>query len=255
MITAGNKWSLTGLISLILFDLIASVAAVVGVYAYFSEAEDRALNRLATKALAKEMLIVRLDRNRGKLRSKTEISDTFTTLRELGVQTSTIDLSDLSFYGLNIKPFDTLSGNNVTVYQCKYRHIPGHVKGSIYLQLTNSKLLNCSIQFANLFAGDYSKPEAGTRRFQFSQGDITDTDIICGRDSEFRFEDIVLKNVRFKNCHKSQISMNRIAIENTDLTSLKNLEFTDSCVGNNVAYDPKFKAKRCKLIRLRRNQN
>ncbi|GAA6210583.1 hypothetical protein NBRC116602_03230 [Hyphomicrobiales bacterium 4NK60-0047b] len=240
-----NRWSLTGLLSLKIFDLIASVAALVAVYAYFSEAPDRQLNRLATNALAKEMLFVRLDRNRNQGRSKFEVAETFHTLRELGVQTSSIDLSDLSFYKLVIRPFDTLRGENVTIYQCRFQENSGGVLGSIYLHLKMGELLNCELNGAHIFAGDYNKDAENKKRYKFGFGIIAGSRITCGYGSKLHFENIVLLNVRFQNCHKNQIVMKGVSLSGVDLGALKDLELTNSCVGENVIVPKTFKTKPC----------
>ena len=240
-----NRWSLTGILSLKIFDLIASVAAFVAVYAYFSEAPDRQLNRLATNALAKEMLFVRLDRNRNQGRSKFEVAETFHTLRELGVQTSSIDLSNLSFYKLVIRPFDTLRGENVTIYQCRFEEKPGGVLGSIYLHLRKGELLNCEINGAHIFAGDYKKDIEQNKQFRFGFGVIANSHITCGYGSKLHFENIVLLNVRFRNCRKNQIVMKGVSLSGVDLGQLKELELTNSCVGEKVTLSETFQVKRC----------
>jgi len=240
-----NRWSFTGILSLKIFDVIASVAALVAVYAYFSEAPDRQLNRLATNALAKEMLFVRLDRNRNQGGSQFEVADTFHTLRQLGVQTSSIDLSNLSFYKLIIRPFDTLRGENVTIYQCRFQENPGGVLGSIYLHLKMGELLNCEINGAHIFAGDYKKDVENKKQYKFGFGVIAESQITCGYGSKLHFENIVLLNVRFQNCRKNQIVMKGVSLSGVDLGAIKELEITNSCVGENVVLSEKHIAKRC----------
>ena len=240
-----NRLSFTGLLSLKIFDLIASVAALVAVYAYFSEAPDRQLNRLATSALAKEMLFVRLDRNRNQGRSKFEVAESFHTLRKLGVQTSSIDLSDLSFYKLVVRPFDTLRGENVKIYQCKYQESPGGVLGSIYLHLKMSELLNCELEGAHIFVGDNRKDVEDKKQFRFAFGVIANSRITCGYQSKLRFENVMLYNVRFQNCEKNQISINGSSLSGVDLTVMKGLEFANSCVSQSVTLPVNMKAKSC----------
>lgn len=239
-----NRWSISGLISLRVFDLIASLAAIIAVYAYFSEAEDRKLNRMATSALAKEMLYVRLDRNRNQPPSKFEIAETFETLRGLGVQTSSIDLSNLSFYKLVIRPFDTILGDKVTIYQCRYEAKPGYL-GSIYFYLTQSTIANCTINGAEIFMGDISGKPKGPKTFDVSYGYIANASITCGYKSEIDFSHMTLKNVRFKNCRKNQIKMEGVSVENVDLRGMENLEFVNSCVGENVTFSHEPNSKKC----------
>lgn len=240
-----NRLSFTGLLSLKIFDVIASVAALVAVYAYFSEAPDRQLNRLATSALAKEMLFVRLDRNRHQGRSKFEVAESFHTLRELGVQTSSIDLSNLSFYKLVVRPFDTLRGENVKIYQCKYQESPGGVLGSIYLHLKMGELLNCELDGAHIFAGDNRKDVEDKKQFRFAFGVIANSRITCGYQSKLRFENVMLYNVRFQNCEKNQISINGSSLSGVDLSAMKGLEFANSCVSQSVTLPGDIVVKRC----------
>ncbi len=240
-----NRWSFTGGLSLKVFDLIASVAALVAVYAYFSEAPDRQLNRLATNALAKEMLFVRLDRNRNQGNSKIEVAETFHTLRQLGVQTSSIDLSDLSFYKLIVRPFDTLRGENVKIYQCKYQENAGGVLGSIYLHLKMGELLNCELDGAHIFVGDNRKDVEQKKQFRFAFGVIANSRITCGYDSKLRFENVIFSNVKFQNCQKNQIFIKGASLSGVDLSAFKGLNISHSCISQSVSLSANMEAKRC----------
>ena len=243
-----DKWSLTGLVSLILFDLIASVAAVVGVYAYFSEAEDRKLNRVATVALAKEMLYVRLDRNRNNKTASSELSEVYRSLRDLGVQTKSIDLSDLSFLRFKFKASDSLVGRYAKFIQCGYKGRE-NITASIYLNLKSADFLNCRFKYANLLVSDFSKGQP-SKIFKFEHGAIFNSNFICGRDVRLVFQDTVLKDVKFQYCKKSQILMKRVQLMDTDINDLGTLELEESCVADKRRVNEKIKIRECSTKEL-----